>query len=68
MATLFMRSVSVGPKGVQVICLNELYLVRELLRKDTVWVRNSLSRIDLVNSEQQSASRKSNPSQRLESP
>jgi hypothetical protein len=33
---LFMQSVSVGPKGVKVICLNEPYLVQELLREDTV--------------------------------
>jgi hypothetical protein len=32
MAMQFMQSVSVGPKGVKDICLNELYLVQELLR------------------------------------
>lgn len=31
MAMLCMQSVSVGPKGVKVICSNELYLLRELL-------------------------------------
>ena len=35
-AMLFMQSVSAGPKGVQVICLNEPYLVRELLREGSV--------------------------------
>jgi hypothetical protein len=35
MAMLFMQSVSVGPKGVKVICLNELHLVQELLRNSS---------------------------------
>ena len=43
----FMQSVSVGPKGVQDICLIELDLLQELLRQDTVRVQNSLRLCEL---------------------
>ena len=48
MAMRFMQSVSVGPKSVQDICLNELLdLVQEPLRTDSVRVQDSLRHCEL---------------------